>query len=1410
MNIAEPKARGEHITGPTKESVFSKVGLDEEGFGQAWPEADVMQTTKSNEWGIFLKMATTKGSIFTHDIALAEKMDAFIAIFSKRMGPARAKEERSERLSEKKRDDKKESSWRKLLLGKFGSLGKGGGIMASLGGLLLKGGKALGAGMGDAGKWVAGAMAGKFALGKLFKGMGPTAAMHKAVAASPGFVGPPAPAAAGMGAKVAAATGGRILPWGQGAGVKSRMMPGGAGMMGNVAAVAAPLAAAGMALKDGADLMWSMEERWAKGRENVGGLAGTASGALIGGILGSVVPVFGTMIGAGVGGIIGNLVGEMIGKKMDKAVDKRTRAQLTALGRRYDDLTKQKEKIMASELSLAEKKRALNEMDVEQLKIKAEAAMVQKRQDEINAAEERQARLAEQARLISIYDTYKEHFKLVEGGYSAVATDAFKALERDRLVAIEAETAARTKYQEENKKVSEAQDKANLDALVAAQMEVTRIKDIQKELGGSTSAAGGRFLPVIRAQKEVLREAQEKFLENNEDFMAELDIQGFVLGGGHRERVRELEILQSKLERGADLSEDEQKVADKWELARDEYMGEIDKRTVKEKEEADKLKKQREEGEGVDTVNWEKILSDIEKPWEQTWRKPSGDQAAFHQEGESEADYRKRIGAPTSGVTGGAIYGMPMQGPTGQYYDTTGLSQAPGPQSAGMRAYAAGTTPVITAAATAAVSDTTQAAAAATDKPLWEQRLGKTITESLGEGVAVIYMDEEMLLASQLHNAKMRSMMEELKAVEMGSARWKELNAEREKEKEKWNAQLKIWAEDTDKQGKIKAEMDHQDYKDLMEKGEARHRTMGNIGDYQTMDDEIDDMADAATRRGEIHRQYYGKDKPYTGVEDTLGEEDAGRASSEAAIAGMLKEAPQLAKRIATGGTAAENALIKEGTEIQERIAKSKGWANVYEGSDRKGRKIDQARLDKVKEQLPYAKYHTGDEMDDPEADKNRYDKRAEELIEQYVKDPPKSLNGRKALKRTILHYLGQGFGGDSPYLKEMTKRDFMVGTETRRGKLWRQAIKTGLLVADEEGKTTAAFGWMGAKDEFGMPDMRTGNEAIEIGGKKYSAADLGLTDKKGAAGTWVGDDFIPTAGAPAGTAGEGGVSMAGTGLPSIPTAGAPAGTAGEGGVSMAGTGLPSITTYKMPPGGLAAEPMEDFAGRGAEHDERGMKARQWVMPQDRRKAVAQAGAVSDTTTAAAVTTKTAPSDEEKAAMAAEEKESSEPVPNSFRELRNSAKAFILGIGAPKIDATRNTKIKGRMKAMIAGTSHYGKLWHKWFYEKYGAYPKVQKAPKESYTKEALIHPEAEAGDMQVTLKGGPESGPSIKSMRRATAAVLERAASAKSADAGQRGGDTNVTVMAPTTANSTTTNQNINPNPLMSNNPRTAMGVNY
>ena len=174
---------------------------------------------------------------------------------------AEASEARLEGDAEKKRDDKKEASWRKLLLGKFGSLGKGGGIMASLGGLLLQGGKALGAGMGEAGKWVAGAMAGKFALGKLFGG-GSKALATSSTMTIPGFapsmgVSPTTAAAApSLGAKVASATGGRIMPWGQGGGALSRMGPAGGGVAANIAAVAAPLAAAGMIFKDAADYMW--------------------------------------------------------------------------------------------------------------------------------------------------------------------------------------------------------------------------------------------------------------------------------------------------------------------------------------------------------------------------------------------------------------------------------------------------------------------------------------------------------------------------------------------------------------------------------------------------------------------------------------------------------------------------------------------------------------------------------------------------------------------------------------------------------------------------------------------------------------------------------------------------------------------------------------------------------------------------------------------------------------------------------------------------------------------------------------------------------------------------------------------------------------------------------------------------
>ena len=205
-----------------------------------------------------------------------------------------------------------------------------------------------------------------------------------------------------------------------------------------------------------------------------------------------------------------------------------------------------------------------------------------------------------------------------------------------------------------------------------------------------------------------MREAQEKFLETNEEMMKELDIwQGDIAFGGRKERLKELSYLQKKIDAGDELNENEQKIADKWNVARDEYMGEIDKRTAKEKEEAEKLKKQREEGEGVSKlVDWEAILSDQEKPWQKTWRTPSGDQADFHQAGESEADYRKRIGAPLSGVSpGGVLGGGPISG------ITTALAPS------------AGTTYAQGAAQKAALADSTKAFGGYSDDPLWEQSM---------------------------------------------------------------------------------------------------------------------------------------------------------------------------------------------------------------------------------------------------------------------------------------------------------------------------------------------------------------------------------------------------------------------------------------------------------------------------------------------------------------------------------------------------------------------------------------------------------------------------------------------------------------------------------------------------------------
>ena len=149
----------------------------------------------------------------------------------------------------------------------------------------------------------------------------------------------------------------------------------------------------------------------------------------------------------------------------------------------------------------------------------------------------------------------------------------------------------------------------------------------------------------------------------------------------------------------------------------------------------------------------------------------------------------------------------------------------------------------------------------------------------------------------------------------------------------------------------------------------------------QTMGDE------EAIAPGEIHRQYYGKDKPITGQEDTddfgaltLGADFLGTIPeptvsgpvSDYMTAGLLEQAKMAEGKVIPSGdkNALENELIKEGIEIQKRIAKSKGWfSNVYKGiKDKEGRKIDKARHGEILEQLPYAKYYTGDEMDDPEA----------------------------------------------------------------------------------------------------------------------------------------------------------------------------------------------------------------------------------------------------------------------------------------------------------------------------------------------------------------------------------------------------------------------------------------------------------
>ena len=89
-------------------------------------------------------------------------------------------------------------------------------------------------------------------------------------------------------------------------------------------------------------------------------------------------------IGAGVGAIMGNVVGETMGKAVDSQVDKETKAQLGALGMKYDELQKRKKLINESDKALADKKEALYKLERDSNILKAEAIEVEKRQAKIN------------------------------------------------------------------------------------------------------------------------------------------------------------------------------------------------------------------------------------------------------------------------------------------------------------------------------------------------------------------------------------------------------------------------------------------------------------------------------------------------------------------------------------------------------------------------------------------------------------------------------------------------------------------------------------------------------------------------------------------------------------------------------------------------------------------------------------------------------------------------------------------------------------------------------------------------------------------------------------------------------------------------------------------------------------------
>ena len=688
--------------------------------------------TMSNEWGTFLTAATTKGSIFTHDAGLMGKMDEFIELFSKRMsmdskdstrGSARLKEDEASDRAKDKREGKATSGWRSKLLGMFGKGAGAGGVMGWLGGKAKAG---LGKGIGVAGKWIGGGLG---ALGTAKAGAAVLGA-KAAGAAAAGKAG-----AVALGGKAAAAT----------AGV-------GAGTI--AAAVLLPLAAAAMTLKDTSEAFSknaSAEDRWLKKKENMGGAigggVGMAGGAAAGAAIGTFVfPVIGTLIGgligAGVGGILGNLIGESIGKSLDKAIDKKTRAQLTALAQEFDELTEERKKINAAEMDLVTKKQLLLQNEARQLELERQAALVTEREQKIKKAEAARLRYLTHSNNIELHKQYEDMYNHTnaEGEFikgQGKKADSYRDLV-DEIRQMEDEKIRLDKLYHETY-INQGKEAADAIALQSGIVE----EDLAKATATLTKLDMGA---PVQSMNIMMYEIQKKFAAAD-NALDTVDIKGWALFD-EEEQLAEIVALQKKIERGDTLTKDEEKVAKEWNEARNKHFDQL-KGTAKDKEdEANRLKAEREKGEGVD-VDWGAVLSDMEKPWQKTWRTPSGDQADFHQAGESEADYRKRIGAPTSGVTGGGIAGaMPISG------ITTALPPA------------AGTTYAQGAAQKAALTDSTKAFGGYSDKPLWEQSAAGVVSREVNNQLLyTTYLDEEMVKVHELHELKMANLDKQIAAA---------------------------------------------------------------------------------------------------------------------------------------------------------------------------------------------------------------------------------------------------------------------------------------------------------------------------------------------------------------------------------------------------------------------------------------------------------------------------------------------------------------------------------------------------------------------------------------------------------------------------------------------------------------------